>query len=237
MTKYKYPRPALTVDIVVFGLDGRDGTLDVLLIKRKKNPYQDRLALPGGYVEMKETLDEAAFRELREETGIKPAHLEQLYTFGALKRDPRERVVSVAYFALVRSQDHVIVADSDAAEARWWNARDVWNTKDAISRPPLAFDPEQILQAALERLEGKARYAPLGMGLLPEIFTLAELRGMYEIILGRKFDISNFRRKIEKARYIVPLGTSARGKRLYFFDKKKYEEAHARGLDFDLVPA
>src|SRR5229473_7334394 len=141
---YKYPRAALTVDCVVFGFD--EGELKVLLIERALEPFKGRWALPGGFVRVDETLDEAARRELIEETGLKNVFLEQLYTFGAVDRDPRERVVSVAYYALVKLSDHRAKAATDAANAEWFT----------ISRvPKLAFDHAEILAAALARLKGK----------------------------------------------------------------------------------
>src|SRR3989475_10707435 len=148
---YKYPRAALTVDCVVFGFD--EGALKVLLIQRALEPFKGKWALPGGFVRVDETLDEAAWRELAEEAGVKKVFLEQLYTFGAVERDPRERVVSVAYYALVKLSEHEAKAATDAANARWF----------AVSRVPrLAFDHAEILPMALARLKGKVRYQPIG---------------------------------------------------------------------------
>src|SRR5438477_9849956 len=148
---YKYPRAALTVDCVVFGYD--EGELKVLLIERGLEPFKGRWALPGGFVRVEETLDEAARRELQEEAGLSKVFLEQLYTFGAIDRDPRERVVSVAYYALVKLSDHRIKAATDARDAAWF----------AVSEARgLAFDHDRILAAALERLKGKVRYQPIG---------------------------------------------------------------------------
>src|SRR5580692_9788405 len=153
---YQYPRAALTVDCVVFGLD--EAELKVLLIQRGLEPFKGRWALPGGFVRVDETLDEAARRELDEETGLKNVFLEQLYTFGAVERDPRERVVSVAYYALVQLAEHPPTGASDASEAAWFPA----------ARPPgLAFDHAEILKTAAERLRGKVRYEPIGFELLP----------------------------------------------------------------------
>src|SRR6188768_288986 len=120
---YQYPRAALTVDCVVFGFDG--GALQVLLIRRGQAPFKDKWALPGGFVRVEETLDAAALRELQEETGLKEVFLEQLYTFGTVNRDPRERVVSVAYYALVKPADHVTAASTDAADAQWFAVAEV----------------------------------------------------------------------------------------------------------------
>src|SRR5690349_24332263 len=148
---YQYPRAALTVDCVVFGFD--ESELKVLLIQRGLEPFKGRWAFPGGFVCVEETVDEAARRELAEETGLKGVFLEQLYTFGEVDRDPRERVVSVAYYALVKLTDHTTQAATDAADARWF----------PVSRvPKLAFDHGEILTTALARLKGKVRYQPIG---------------------------------------------------------------------------
>src|SRR6266702_283053 len=159
---YQYPRAALTVDCVVFGYDDND--LKVLLIERGLEPFKGRWALPGGFVRVDETLDEAARRELVEETGLANVFLEQLYTFGAVDRDPRERVVSVAYYALVTLAEHKTKAATDAADARWFPISKV---------PRLAFDHADILATALTRLKGKGRYQPIGFELLPPKFTLS----------------------------------------------------------------
>jgi len=182
---YEYPRPALAVDCVVFGVDDED--LKVLLIQRDLEPFEGSWALPGGFVQMKENLLGAARRELREETGLERVFLEQLFTFRGVDRDPRGRVVSVAYYALVRLMDHKVRAATDARDASWFP---VWDT------PSLAFDHEGILQIALERLKGKVRYQPLGFELLPKKFTLSQLQGLYETILERELDRRNFRKKI-----------------------------------------
>src|SRR5437879_7442574 len=153
---YQYPRAALTVDCVVCGFD--EGELKVLLIQRALDPFKGKWALPGGFVHVDETLDEAARRELAEEAGLKDVFLEQLYTFGAVDRDPRERVVTVAYYALVKLSDHRIKAATDARDAAWF----------AVSEARgLAFDHDRLLAAALARLQGKVRYQPIGFELLP----------------------------------------------------------------------
>src|SRR5882672_11865315 len=148
---YRYPRAALTVDCVVFGFD--ESELKVLLIERGLEPFKGKWALPGGFVRVDETIDEAARRELAEEAGVGNVFLEQLYTFGAVDRDPRERVVSVAYYALVNLSDHRVQAATDARDAGWFGVHDV---------PSLAFDHTDILHVALERLRGKLRYEPVG---------------------------------------------------------------------------
>src|SRR6266481_9083518 len=153
---YQYPRAALTVDCVVLGFD--EGELKVLLIQRALEPFKGRWALPGGFVRVDETLDDAARRELEEEAGLKNVFLEQLYTFGEVERDPRERVVSVAYYALVKLSEHDAKAATDAANAGWF---------PVSKTPKLAFDHGQILATALARLKAKVRYQPIGFELLP----------------------------------------------------------------------
>src|SRR3954462_7159752 len=148
---YQYPRAALTVDCVVFGLD--DDELKVFLIQRGLEPFKARWALPGGFVRVEETLEEAALRELEEETGLRNVFLEQLYTFGAIDRDPRERVVSVAYYALVKLSDHPASGATDASDAAWFPVATV---------SALAFDHTGIMQTAALRLRSKVRYEPIG---------------------------------------------------------------------------
>ena len=225
---YQYPRAALTVDCVVFGLD--EGELRVLLVKRGGEPFRGRWALPGGFVQVNETLDEAARRELREETGLEKLYLEQLYTFGDVDRDPRERVVSVAYYVLVKRAEHPAVGASDATEAAWY---------PVSKTPPLAFDHKKILAVALERLEGKVRYQPIGFELLPPKFTLFQLQGLYEAILGRAVDKRNFRKKILGMKILVETdevqaGVRHRAARLYRFDKRAYEQQRKSGWSFEL---
>lgn len=225
---YEYARPALTVDCVVFGMD--EGDLKVLLIKRGLEPYQGKWALPGGFVRMEESLDEAARRELEEESGIRPSHLEQLYTFGEPGRDPRGRVVTVAYFALVKLSDHRVHAATDAREAAWFS---VWDT------PKLAFDHAEVLSTALQRLKGKVRYQPIGFELLPPKFTLTQLQRLYEVILERELDKRNFRKKILAMDLLEELDeveqdVSHRAARLYRFDHKKYKQLEKAGFNFEL---
>jgi 8-oxo-dGTP diphosphatase len=225
---YEYSRAALTVDCVVFGFD--DGALKILLIRRGIEPFKGAWALPGGFVRTDETLDAAALRELQEETGLKKVYLEQLYTFGGIDRDPRERVVSVAYFALVRRADHIPTGDTDAAEAAWFEAEKV---------PTLAFDHAEVLQTALERLRGKIRWQPVGFELLPKKFTLSQLQTLYEAILGRELDKRNFRKKLLTLDLLLPLeetttAASRRPAQLFQFDTRKYQTLTRKGFVFDL---
>lgn len=227
---YEYERPGLTVDCVIFGLDLEEEALNVMLVERGVGPFEGRWAIPGGFVRPGETLEAAAGRELREETGIGDVFLEQLYTFGAPGRDPRGWVVSVAYYALVSPEKHAIRADTDARQARWF---------PAASPPPLAFDHDQILSTALGRLRGKLTYAPIGFELLPAKFTIKQLQKLYEIVLGRKLDNRNFRKKIFGMDVLRELnemqkGVPHRAARLYKFDEVKYRRLIRRGLNFEL---
>jgi 8-oxo-dGTP diphosphatase len=225
---YQYPRAALTVDCVVFGLD--EGDLKVLLIQRGLEPFKGRWALPGGFVRVDETLDASARRELQEEAGLTNVFLEQLYTFGAVERDPRERVVSVAYYALVELSRHAAKAATDAASARWFPVSAV---------PKLAFDHAEILETATSRLKGKVRYQPIGFELLPEKFTLSQLQHLYEAVLGTELDKRNFRKKVLSFDLLVPLKETQmlgrhRPAQLFRFDAQKYEKLKKRGFNFEL---
>ena len=225
---YEYPRASLTVDCVVFGLDEKD--LKILLIERGQNPFKGKWALPGGFVHVDETLDDAARRELHEETGVANVFLEQLYTFGAVERDPRERVVSVAYYALVNLDEHDLTADTDASNAAWFELDDL---------PPLAFDHDNILKMALERLKGKLRYQPIGFELLPKKFTLSQLQHLYELVLNKEIDKRNFRKKILKMGFLEELDeiqkdVAHRAARLYSFNSDKYDNLVKKGFNFEL---
>lgn len=224
---YEYPRPALTVDCVVFGFDGVG--LQILLIRRGLAPFLDSWALPGGFVDMEEDLDQAARRELLEETHLKDVFLEQLYTFGKPERDPRGRVVSVAYYALVQPDQHPATGDSDASEAAWHPVEEL---------PNLAFDHVEILATALDRLRGKIRYQPIGFELLPKRFTLTQLQELYEAILGRRIDKRNFRKKLLAFDFLTPTDEFTAGAhrpaRLYRFDRRRYDSVARKGFHFEL---
>ncbi len=185
MYKYEYPHPAVTTDIVIFTI--RDQRLQLLLIKRREAPYRGKWALPGGFLQMDETLDECAVRELKEETGVANVYLEQLYTFGEVKRDPRERVVSVAYYALIPSDKLNIRPSTDADAVGWF-------TLDEL--PKLAFDHDEIVEMAHERLTAKLDYSTIAFQFLPKEFTLTEIQQVYEIILQESIDKRNFRKSI-----------------------------------------
>lgn len=232
---YDYPRPALTVDAVVFGVDL--GVLKVLLIRRGIEPFSGMWAIPGGFVRMNESTEQAVARELKEETGLKNIFLEQLYTFSDPKRDPRERVVSVSYFALVSPAELKVVAGSDAAEVGWFPVHT--DRYDAAAlEVPLAFDHVQILQVALARLRAKVRYQPVGFELLPRDFTLGELQVLYEAILGRPLDKRNFRRKVLAQGILQEQGKAKhqayRPPMLYRFDSSAYVRLRKSGFNFEL---
>jgi 8-oxo-dGTP diphosphatase len=216
------------VDCVVFGLDEQE--LKVMLIQRGLPPFEGKWALPGGFVRLEETLDEAARRELEEETGLRKIFLEQLCTFSQVDRDPRERVVSVAYYALVNLRDHQVHAATDARDAGWFGVHDV---------PSLAFDHAEILRVALERLRGKLRYQPVGFELLPKKFTLSELQHLYELVLERALDKRNFRKRVLAMDLLeetdeVQQDVAHRAARLYRFDERKYRRLAKTGFNFEL---
>jgi len=221
---YAHPRPSVTVDVVLFTFS--DGELRTLLIQRGRPPFAGQWALPGGFVRMDEGLEAAAERELREETGVGDVYLEQLYTFGDPDRDPRGRVITVVYFAML-SADHMarmtVRGHDDAQDARWWDVYDL---------PDLAFDHRPILDYALQRLRWKLEWTALGFLLLPAQFTLSELQAVYETILKEELDKRNFRRKILAAGILEATGDYREGghrpARLYRFTAKAIELEQAR---------
>ncbi len=219
----KYDRPSVTVDVVIFTL--LKGTLHVLLVKRKQWPFAGMWALPGGFVQMDESLDDAARRELREESGIDQVYLEQLYTFGDPGRDPRTRVITVAYYALVSADRQHLRAATDASEVGWFPAE---------NPPPLAFDHRQILDYAIIRLRYKLEYTALAFELLRQEFTLTELQEAYEHILNEKLDKRNFRRKVLEADILEDTGHFRVGEhrpaRLFRFREDAVAEVKARRL-------
>jgi 8-oxo-dGTP diphosphatase len=235
---YDHPRPAVTVDCVIFGLE-ESTELKVLLIQRGHDPFKDHWALPGGFVDLGEDLESAALRELEEETSVRNIFIEQLYTFGAPERDPRGRVISIAYYALVNLAEHPLKASSDAKTVKWFNINDL---------PKLAFDHNDIMTVAINRLRAKVRYQPVGFELLPEQFTLTQLQKLYETILGvdQPLNKRNFRTRILKMGVLKEVGkqegVAHRPAKLYSFDKEKYEELFKsryedlikRGVDFEI---
>ncbi len=220
----KYERPSVTVDVVIFAL--HKGELHVLLIQRKRPPYQDMWAIPGGFVQMDESLEMSARRELMEETAVADVYLEQLYTFGAPNRDPRTRVITVAYIALVPYSTINPKAGDDAAETAWFPMSKL---------PTVAFDHAEILEYAFTRLQYKLEYTTVGFELLPDHFTLTELQHAYESILGEKLDKRNFRNKIMAAKILEESGKmkqegKGRPARLYHYRKDAVAEIKTRRL-------
>ncbi len=219
----QFERPSVTVDVAIFTL--RQSQLQVLLILRRHWPFESMWALPGGFVRIDESLEEAARRELEEETGVCDVYLEQLYTFGRPDRDPRTRVITVAYFALVSSDRLELHADTDAADVGWF---------PAIDSPPLAFDHADILSYAVTRLRYKLEYSAVGFQLLPAEFTLTDLQTAYQIILDEQLDKRNFRRRILQAEILEETGKYRVGEhrpaRLYRFRDDTVAEIKARRL-------
>jgi 8-oxo-dGTP diphosphatase len=214
----------LAVDIVIFSL--LDTSLRVLLIKRGIPPFKGRMAIPGGFVHANESLERAAVRELKEETGVHDVFLEQLYSFGEPRRDPRGRVVSVAYYALIPG-DRKLKAGSDAAVAGWFPVSKL---------PPLAFDHRRIVDYARERLRNKLEYTSVGFQLLPRKFSLPELQSVYETILDKDLDKRNFRKKMDLLGILKPLNewrrTGRKPARLYTFVGKDFEQFKDKGILF-----
>ena len=219
---YDYPRPAVTTDCVIFGYDGKE--LKVLLIERGIEPFKGCWAFPGGFLNMDEDALAGARRELKEETGLEDAFIEQFHTFSEPGRDPRGRVITIAHYALVKIQE--VEGGDDAAQARWFPIGEV---------PPLAFDHDRILRMAMSRLKEKIRFEPVGFELLPDVFTMPQLQNLYEAILEVHFDRRNFASKMLKLGILEdtgdrPAGASSRIPVSYRFNKEKYNELKAKGF-------
>lgn len=225
---YKYPRPAVTTDCVVFGFDGTK--MSVLLVERGQEPFKGEWALPGGFLNMDETAEEGAARELYEETGVKDIFIEQLQAFSKVDRDPRKRVITIAFYALVRQNDYHVVGGDDAASAQWFPLQKL---------PPLAFDHDYILRMAIKRLRIQIHFEPIVFHLLDKKFTMPQLQCIYECITGVPLDPQEFRKKILVSGYIHQLTGSKEESFhsrpcLYSFDEKRYNEVKDSGkyLDF-----
>lgn len=200
MFQYEFPHPAVTVDVVIFTI--RDQQLKLLLVKRAGKPYRGKWALPGGFVRLEESLDAGASRELEEETGVSGVFLEQLYTFGKPRRDPRERVITVAYYALIPSDKLQIRAATDAEAVGWFGMNEL---------PELAFDHAEIVAMAHQRLVAKLDYSTIAFQFMPELFTLSELQEVYEIILRQEMDKRNFRKWVLALEQIEETDEERRG--------------------------
>lgn len=191
MFTYKYPHPAVTTDCVIFGFDG--SAINILLVERGIEPYKGSWALPGGFLRMDETAEEGALRELREETGVGEVYLEQFHVFSSVDRDPRERVITVAFLALVRNSDYRLIAGDDAANAQWF----LWD-----ELPMLAFDHRDIIAQAKKQLQQKLRIQPIAFKLLNNVFKMSELQRIYELIHETTYDRRNFARKMVASGFV-----------------------------------
>lgn len=218
---YKYPHPSVTTDCVIFGFDGT--RLNVLLIKRGVEPFKGKWAFPGGFLKMDESAEEGARRELLEETGLETAYIKQFHTFTSPDRDPRERVITIAYYALVKLSE--VRGGDDAALARWFPLDEV---------PALAFDHDLLLRMATQALRQQIHFEPIGFELLPSKFTIKELQLLYEAILGVRFDRRNFYKKMLHTGLLDQLDETVRNAPqreafLFEFNKEKYRELKQKG--------
>lgn len=222
------PQIKLTVDAIVFGYN--KGKISILLIQRKYEPFKGQWAIPGGFVIEYESLEEAVTRELKEETGVSINYLEQLYTFGSVNRDPRGRVVSVAYFGLIHPDGHTLEATTDAEKAQWF---------EMDTLPELSFDHKEIIEVAIDRLRGKITYEPIGFELLETKFPFSDLEKLYTTLLGRPIDRRNFRKKITSLNILdeldekISLG-KGRPASLFKFNEKRYKELQKEGIIFEI---
>ncbi len=221
----------VTVDAIVFGYSKAEG-VKVILIKRKYPPFEGHWAIPGGFVNEAESLEEAVERELREETGIHINYLEQLYTFGQPQRDPRKRIISVAYFGIVKTSEFKrLHADTDAEEAQWFHIKEL---------PQLAFDHQQILDIAIERLRGKIVYQPIGFELLDKKFPFSDLENLYSTLLDRPIDRRNFKKKVmhlgilDKLEEKAKSTGSGRPGNLFQFNESRYKQLVEQGIHFEI---
>jgi 8-oxo-dGTP diphosphatase len=221
----------IAVDAIVFGYN-KEGGVSLLLIKRKYEPFKGEWAIPGGFVLDNESLEAAVERELMEETGVKINYLEQLYTFGEPNRDPRRRIVSVAYFGLVKSsQFEKLQATTDAEEAKWFNIKDL---------PELAFDHQKIIKIAIERLRGKIIYQPIGFELLDKKFPFSDLEHLYATLLDRPIDRRNFKKKVMHLGILDELDEKAKSSgagrpgNLFQFNKTTYNKLAKGRMHFEI---
>ena len=227
--QYQYPHPAVTVDCIIFGFD--ELTLKVMLVQRKSEPFAKMWALPGAFVNEDESLENCAERVLMKEGNISGVYLEQLFTFGNPSRDPRERVISVAYMGLVKTADFELIAGNDELQIEW---RDINQVQD------LAFDHSQILETAIQRIRGKIRYQPIGFELMNAKFTLPQLQQLYEAILGQSLDRRNFRKKLLSMQILKQLpekqqNVAHKAAFYYEFDRERYEVLMKEGIYLELV--
>ncbi len=225
--QYVSPVASLTVDCVIFGFDGKK--MEILLIRRGSEPEAGKWALPGGFMEKEETLDDAATRVLSLLTGMNNIYMEQFHTFGSLNRHPLGRVITVAYYALVDSTNYNLQPSWHASETQWFDISEI---------PKLGFDHKEIVNTALKTLKKEIAIRPIGFELLPNKFTLTDLQNLYEVILGESLDRRNFRRKLKAMDILIELDEMRPGAHigatLYKFNKKQYNSLVAEGFDFRL---
>ena len=223
-----FPNIKVAVDAAIFGYEAKE--LSVLLIKRGVAPFKDSWALPGGLVLENESLEDAVKRELKEETGVVTDYIEQLYSFGKPERDPRNRVISITYFGLVRPNHFKIEADTDAADVQWFSINKL---------PELAFDHQEILDLAKKRLQSKLTYQPIGFELLNNEFPFSDLENLYQTILEKKIDRRNFRKKILSFEILTETDKihkpqSGRPAKLFRFNQQKYKELQENNFHFEI---
>ncbi len=219
---------SVSVDNLIFGC--RDGVLEIFLIQHAHGPASGKWGLPGDWIKDGESLEEAALRTLSTRTGITDIFLEQLHTFSSIDRHPEERVITTAYYTLIRPQDFATMAGSHELDARWFPVNQL---------PPLMYDHQHILQRGLLRLRQKVRHEPIGFNLLPAKFTLAELQKIYEAVLNIKLNKPNFRRKMLNMNLLIDClekqtGQAHRAASLYRFDQSIYNDLKTRGFVFEL---
>lgn len=221
---YKYPHPSVTADCVIFGFDRRE--MKILLIQRGGEPHKGKWAFPGGFLNMDESAEQGALRELEEETGMKNAYIRQFHAFSAPERDPRERVITIAYYALVRIQE--VKGGDDAADARWFALDEI---------PELAFDHEEMLRTALKEMRKQLHFEPIGRGLLPEKFTAGEIARVYECMCGCRVDGEKLCREMKEIGLITKVGGRESNNEdiLYSFNDESYDELTSKGCLLDFI--
>ena len=217
--QYKYPHPAVTTDCVLFCYKNKQ--LQVLLIKRGNNPYKGWWAFPGGFMDIDESIEECAKRELKEETHLENIYMQQFHCLGSVNRDPRERVVTIAFMAFIRSDDYKVIADDDASDARWFSIDEL---------PPLAFDHKEMLTIALQELRKKIHFEPIVFHLLNEEFSMSELQNVYECILDTHFNQEDFAQKILSSNILIEIPSPTHDMK-YAFNKESYQQLKEKEKD------
>ena len=223
------PKFIVSVDCVIFAY--MNNAIYVPLLMRAVEPYEDCWSVPGGPILENESPEQACLRKLEEDIGLKVEYIEQLYTFGAPQRDPRDRAFSISHFALIEETDRPLIWGRDSRTAQWFHI-------DKLPQGKWAFDHEAIVQMAIKRLRGKLTYEPIGLSLLSEEFSLPELKNIYDVILGTELDRRNFYKKIKATGLLIPTSTvpSTRGKptQLYRFDQERYDKLRQEGFSFEI---